>query len=53
MILYGPSLPPIEALTHQYFAYIGYQIISQKVSANDLIKRYSKSENYVLLGTVP
>lgn len=53
IVLYGPSHVVLEALYKNYFCYIGYQLIHTAVTANDLISRYAKHENYILVEFVP
>ena len=53
IVLYGPSQVVLEALYKNYFCYIGYQLIHTPVTANDLISKYAKHENYILVDFTP
>lgn len=53
IVLYGPSQVVLEALYKNYFCYIGYQLIHTPVTANDLISKYPKHENYILVDFTP
>ena len=53
MILYGPDPIQKRFLLQNYFAFSGYIVLSQSLTANEMISKLPKEANYILAGFVP
>jgi hypothetical protein len=52
-VLYGPCPIQKRFLIQNYFSFSGYIILHEPVTANDLINKLPKENNYILVGFVP
>ena len=53
IILFGPCPIQNRFLKENYFAFTGYRILNEPLTANDLLSKLPKNANFILTGVVP